>query len=146
MRIHNVNMAVPVGRPPASEREQLDAELTTEMQALRERCIQMIRQRGRFAFTERQRVLQQQQFEVEVKGIVKKLASAACVGISNRDMRTHARVKLYTDLSTIAQALTLEVELISARRRRRQQWLRAAVLLLNVAVGLVLYWWLAGLR
>lgn len=147
MRIQNINMAVPVGRPatPDTATETIEAEVSTEMDALRERCVQTVRQRSRFAFNQRQRTLRQQQLDVELKGIVKKLASAACSDIADRNIRADMRVRLYTDLTTIAQAISTELEELGIRRRRLRKWLYLSVppTLLAASIGAGV--WIIGL-
>ena len=142
MRIQNVNMAVPVGQPTANDAEALDTEISTEMDALRERCVQAIRQRSRFSLSTRQRELRTQQFDVELKGIVKKLASTACSDIADRGIRTDIRVRLYTDLSTIAQAISTEVEATSLRQRRWRKWTRAGFMAAVFTISLGMWLWL----
>jgi hypothetical protein len=135
MRIQNVDMAVPVGRPAMAAADNIQAELSTEMEALRQRCAHAIRQRCGRAWTAQQRTSRSNQFEVELKGIVKKLASTACSDISDRDARARMRISLYTDLSAIAQTICSEIDASHLRGRRRFRWLGGALLLAALCVS-----------
>ena len=144
MRIHNVNMAVPVGQPDrdTTTTETLASEVDAEMQALKMRCIQAVQQRGQWAFTQRQRQATQRQFDAELKNIVKKLASTACSDIADRDTKTQMRVRLYTDLSTVASALSTEVDSQINRTRQRKKWISAAAGVLLIGFTNAAWMWL----
>ena len=147
MSIQNVNMAVPVGRPSAAQDKAIESEVDAELEALRERCVQAVRQRMQPARTARQRDSRQHQFDTALKGIVKRLASAACNDIEDRDAKAAMRVRLYTDLSTVAQSICTEVDDISRHQRRKQLWARCAFALVPVALGIAAwYWWLQPMQ
>ena len=135
MHIENVDMAVPVGHPGTPAAGDLETNISPEMAALRERCVNVVQQRYKRVFTARTRMARKRQFEVELKGIIKKLASTACIGIPDRDIKASVRIRLYTDLCTVTQAFCDEIEALGQRRRRRNRWLRAAMLLTVLATG-----------
>ncbi len=147
MRIQNVNMAVPVGSPAArnTDHEEIEAELSAEMHALQDRCIHAVRQRSRLTFTQQQRHLRQQQFDVELKGIVKRLASSACSNIADRDVKADLRARLYTDLSTVAQTISKEAAAAGERHRRLKIWWGSAVMLMLTIAGVGVWLWQAGM-
>ena len=135
MRIHNVDMAVPVGRPADTADDTIESEISAELEALRQRCARAVRQRCGWAWTAQQRTTRQQQFEVELKGIVKKLASTACSDVPDRDARASMRINLYTDLSAVAHTICGEIDASNQRERRRIKWLGGALLLAALTVS-----------
>jgi hypothetical protein len=135
MQIEDVDMSVPVGQPGRATPDDLEAEVSATVQALQERCITVVRQRSRWAFTRRSRVASQQQFTLELKGLIKKLASTACSDIRDRDAKATMRIRLYGDLSAVAQALCDEMEAISRRRRLQQSWLLGILLVVALGTG-----------
>ena len=121
MHIEDVDMAVPVGHPGTSAARDLETEISADMAALRERCVNVVQQRYKRTFTARNQMARKRQFEVELKGIIKRLASTACIGIPDRDIKANVRIRLYTDLCIVAQAFCDEMEAIGQRRCRRNR-------------------------
>ena len=140
MQIQNIDMSVPVGQGTADPQEQAAVEVAADEAALGNLIavtLEAMRERTRFAWTAQSRSRRRDQFEREIKSIVKRLASSSASVISDRNGRAEVRVRLYADLSSLAGAVIAEIDHREARVRllRKCAWIGAVGLVIAGAVA-----------
>lgn len=128
MTIENINMAVPVGRDPVAVvlNDPAAAELASEaaeLESLTHGLLQAIRKLDKAAWSQKARARQQNQFDVEIKGLVKRLASSIASVIPDRQGRSDIRVRIYSDLIAMVSSASKDIASRSARRRTLRHWM-----------------------
>jgi hypothetical protein len=128
MTIENINMAVPVGRDPVPVvlNDPAAAELASEaaeLESLTHGLLQAIRKRDKTVWSQKARARQQNQFDVEIKGLVKRLATSIASVIPDRQGRSDIRVRIYSDLIAMLSAASKDITSRSARRQILRHWM-----------------------
>lgn len=103
---------------PTSEQSRTNVDLDALAQAL----VRAVRQRSGLAWTERGRILKREQSSREIKGIIKRLASASAAVVKDRSCRREVRIRIYADALAMVSALTTAQDLQQARSRTVRRW------------------------
>lgn len=148
MTIEKINMAVPVGHdtdspghsdPAAVEVADEAAELNTLIRGL----LQAIHKREKVKLSEEARLLARNQFDVEIKGIVKRFVSNIASIVPDRQGRADIRVRMYADIMTAVKAASDDLTIRRAQRRTLHRWLSSAVgcilTMLVLVIAVLLY-------
>ena len=110
MAIQHIDMAVPVGKAvgdkDAAARAAGDL---AELEVMQARLRALVRATCSLEWRQSRRGQRQQQFDAEIRALIKKFSSAQAASIEDRNDRATVRAQLYTDLLALAQDLRMDV-------------------------------------
>lgn len=159
MQIQHIDMSVPVSGDATEREESTPAKATREssressteqssessradadLDVLAQALVHAVRQRGAFSWTQQGRASRREQSSREIKGIVKRLASASAAVVKDRSCRREVRVRIYADALAMINALTAAQEVQQSRSRtvRRWCWRIASVFALSGASAIAI--------
>ena len=140
MRVQTIDMTVTVGGTPADDDELHDAIAIDEAQLdhMVVACLDAVQKRHRPAWSRRAYRARVEQFEREMKGIIKRWVSTTCEVVTDADTRKRLRVRQYGELALLMRQLSADTAARLARRRMLMSILVSLLALGFVASSAVL--------
>jgi hypothetical protein len=136
MAVEEVDMALPAGAWRAQEPEE--KTWTLQQAAIADHIRKALRQRRRFAITERQRSKRSSDFDGAVKLLVKRLAADVASDVTSGRVNEGVRLRMYSAIMVLVSALDEERAREALRVRRMLSWLPALMLMgAGVVVGIL---------
>ena len=147
MRFEEITLSVP--HSPAEWRHGNDegtpnpgtrSEETSGISKLAETYLKAVRARDRFAFTDKGRMRNREQFDQSLKAVVSNVAADASCTVKDRGARKEIRTQIYAGVMQLAKAMSKDHFDMMTRARTRVRWSLAvgAVGLLGIISTLVI--------
>jgi hypothetical protein len=124
MRIQTIEMSVPVGADSTDD-EQSDDQFSTDNEQLEWLVSAFTGAHHKchlFAWSAKAKAAQLDQFEREIKGIVKRWATVTTDAIADRNTRKQLRVRIYQDLMLFAHEVIADMNTRRVRQYGVRYW------------------------